>query len=106
MSFQCYCDCFDFENEYSMKVCRNFNDFVIINCNVYFGLLKQSVLDMAGFRSLGENEEVDFTSKQMEKGAEATMVTGPNKTSLQGSKSHGKTKKHFRKTRLIINNNR
>lgn len=54
---------------------------------------------MAGFRSLGENEVVDFISKEMEKGAEATMVTGPNKTGLQGSKSRGKTKKHFRKTR-------
>lgn len=61
--------------------------------------MKQSVLDMAGFRSLGENEVVDFISKEMEKGAEATMVTGPNNSGLQGSKSRGKTKKHFRKTR-------
>lgn len=54
---------------------------------------------MAGFRSLGEDEIVDFQSKYTGKGVEATVVTGPDKKSLEGSKIRGTTKKRFRKTR-------
>lgn len=54
---------------------------------------------MAGFRSLGENEVVDFQSKYTDKGVEATVVTGPDKKNLEGSKIRGTSKKRFRKTR-------
>lgn len=54
---------------------------------------------MAGFRSLGENEVVDFQSKNTERGVEATLVTGPNTKNLEGSKMYATTKKRFRKTR-------
>ncbi|KAG8233358.1 hypothetical protein J437_LFUL005819, partial [Ladona fulva] len=37
----------------------------------------QSVIQMSGFRSLGDDEEVEFTCKSSEKGLEATLVTGP-----------------------------
>lgn len=53
---------------------------------------------MAGFRSLGENEIVDFQSKYTQKGVEATYVTGPDEKNLEGSKIRGTTKR-FRKTR-------
>ncbi|XP_031619521.1 protein lin-28 homolog [Contarinia nasturtii] len=59
----------------------------------------QSVLDMTGFRSLGENEIVDFKSKPTDKGVEATLVTGPDNKQLEGSKIHEKSKKRFRKSR-------
>lgn len=54
---------------------------------------------MGGFRSLGENEEVEFTSKDTGKGIEATTVTGPNQSSLQGSQPRVNIKKRFRKSR-------
>lgn len=54
---------------------------------------------MTGFRSLGENEVVDFKSKITDKGVEATLVTGPNQKNLEGSELRGYTKKRFRKTR-------
>lgn len=59
----------------------------------------QSVLDMTGFRSLGENEVVVFKSKSSDKGVEATLVTGPNRKKLEGNKVRGDHKKPFRKTR-------
>lgn len=54
---------------------------------------------MAGFRSLGENEVVDFTTKYTDKGVEATFVTGPDEKNLEGSNIRGTSKKRFRKTR-------
>lgn len=54
---------------------------------------------MDGFRSLGENEVVDFKSKNTDKGVEAILVTGPNEKNLEGSKMHVNRKKRFRKTR-------
>ncbi|XP_055324357.1 protein lin-28 homolog [Sitodiplosis mosellana] len=59
----------------------------------------QSVLGMTGFRSLGEDEVVDFKSKNTAKGVEATLVTGPDRTNLEGSKIRGSSKKRYRKTR-------
>lgn len=64
-----------------------------------FLLFMQSVLEMTGFRSLGENEVVDFKSKTTDKGVEATLVTGPNQKNLEGSQMRDYTKKRFRKTR-------
>lgn len=54
---------------------------------------------MAGFRSLAEEEIVDFKSKKTDKGDEATIVTGPNGINLTGSQMQAVTKKRFRKTR-------
>lgn len=54
---------------------------------------------MTGFRSLGEDEIVDFTSKVTEKGVEATLVTGPDEKNLEGSKIRVNSKKRYRKTR-------
>lgn len=54
---------------------------------------------MTGFRSLAENEVVDFQSITTDKGVEATIVTGPNEKNLEGSKIRGTSKKRFRKTR-------
>lgn len=57
------------------------------------------MLGMTGFRSLGEDEVVDFKSMNTEKGVEATLVTGPDRKNLEGSKIRGNSKKRYRKTR-------
>lgn len=54
---------------------------------------------MAGFRSLAEDEIVDFKSKNTDKGVEATVVTGPDGVNLKGSELRVVNKKRFRKTR-------
>ena len=45
----------------------------------------QSVIQMEGFRSLGEGEEVEFIDKKTDKGMEATLVTGPQGQACTGS---------------------
>lgn len=62
----------------------------------------KSVLRMGGFRSLGENEVVDFESKNSDKGVEASFVTGPNSSDLHGSAKNRNRTKRFRKTRWIV----
>ena len=47
---------------------------------------------MPGFRSLDENEEVEFQFKVSEKGREATVVTGPEGAHCKGSKRRPKPK--------------
>lgn len=59
----------------------------------------QSVVQMSGFRSLGDDEEVEFECKVSDKGLEATMVTGPDGTDCQGSHRRPAAKKRFRKIR-------
>ncbi|KAG5679005.1 hypothetical protein PVAND_008614 [Polypedilum vanderplanki] len=59
----------------------------------------QSVIRMGGFRSLGENELVEFEYKRSEKGLEATSVSGPSESELKGSTFKPKRKKRFRKVR-------
>lgn len=54
---------------------------------------------MGGFRSLGENEVVDFEAKDSDKGVEATFVIGPNSSDLHGSAKNRNRTKRFRKTR-------
>ncbi|KRF84542.1 protein lin-28 homolog [Drosophila virilis] len=46
----------------------------------------QSVIQMAGFRSLGEQEEVEFECQRTARGLEATRVSG-----RQGDDCHGST---------------
>lgn len=59
----------------------------------------QSVVQMSGFRSLGDDEEVEFECKVSDKGLEATVVTGPDGTDCQGSHRRPAAKKRFRKIR-------
>lgn len=64
--------------------------------------LLQSVIQMNGFRSLGDEEEVEFECKVSDKGLEATRVTGPSSGDCQGSHRRPVTKKRFRKIRLVF----
>ncbi|XP_054724389.1 protein lin-28 homolog [Uloborus diversus] len=59
----------------------------------------QSVIQMSGFRSLGDEEEVEFDCKVSDKGLEATLVTGPENQDCKGSHRRPASKKKFRKIR-------
>ncbi|XP_074034699.1 protein lin-28 homolog [Leptinotarsa decemlineata] len=59
----------------------------------------QSVIQMNGFRSLGDEEEVEFECQISEKGLEATKVTGPQRLDCRGSHRRPVSKKRFRKIR-------
>ncbi|KAF9415016.1 hypothetical protein HW555_007283 [Spodoptera exigua] len=59
----------------------------------------QSVIQMPGFRSLGDDEEVEFECKASDKGLEATRVSGPSSVDCQGSHRRPLAKKRFRKIR-------
>ncbi|BET01198.1 'Cold-shock' DNA-Hypothetical protein domain [Nesidiocoris tenuis] len=59
----------------------------------------QSVIQMAGFRSLGDDEEVEFECKTSDKGLEATLVSGPEGSDCAGSHRRPQTRKRFRKIR-------
>lgn len=54
---------------------------------------------MGGFRSLGENEDLEFECKYSDKGLEATLVSGPSEKDCQGSTFRPKSKKRYRKVR-------
>ncbi len=64
--------------------------------------LFQSVIKMPGFRSLGDEEEVEFECKVSDKGLEATMVTGVEGTECKGSNRRPMSKKKFKKIRLAV----
>ncbi|XP_037961473.2 protein lin-28 homolog isoform X1 [Plutella xylostella] len=59
----------------------------------------QSVIQMPGFRSLGDEEAVEFECKESDKGLEATRVSGPAAVDCQGSHRRPISKKRFRKIR-------
>ncbi|XP_077488198.1 protein lin-28 homolog isoform X3 [Amblyomma americanum] len=59
----------------------------------------QSVIQMSGFRSLGDEEEVEFECKASDKGVEATAVSGPQGCDCKGSHRRPMSKKRFRKIR-------
>lgn len=59
----------------------------------------QSVIKMSGFRSLGDDEPVEFECKVSDKGLEATIVTGPAGEECRGSPRRPMSKKRFRKIR-------
>ncbi|CAK9290904.1 unnamed protein product [Gordionus sp. m RMFG-2023] len=52
---------------------------------------------MDGFRSLEENEEVEFESHNTDKGIEATVVTGPNGQNCKGSLRRPTPKRRFQR---------
>lgn len=54
---------------------------------------------MGGFRSLAEDELVEFECKPSGKGFEATVVSGPSESDCHGSNFKPKPKKRFRKVR-------
>lgn len=54
---------------------------------------------MSGFRSLGDDEIVEFECKYSDKGLEATLVQAPSESQLKGSSFRPKTKKRYRKVR-------
>ncbi|XP_030750215.1 protein lin-28 homolog [Sitophilus oryzae] len=59
----------------------------------------QSVIQMGGFRSLGDDEEVEYACKSSEKGLEAVKVTGPGGADCKGSNRKLASKKRYRKIR-------
>ncbi|XP_021697781.1 protein lin-28 homolog isoform X1 [Aedes aegypti] len=59
----------------------------------------QSVLQMEGFRSLGQNEPVEFEAKLTDKGYEATKVYGPSQSQCKGSEFRPRAKRKYRKMR-------
>ncbi|KAJ8948403.1 hypothetical protein NQ318_009913 [Aromia moschata] len=67
--------------------------------NLPLGERRRSVIQMSGFRSLGDDEEVEFECQISEKGLEATKVTGPQSTDCKGSHRRPVSKKRFRKIR-------
>ncbi|XP_050090937.1 LOW QUALITY PROTEIN: protein lin-28 homolog [Anopheles aquasalis] len=77
--------------------CR-LNIWTIFSYSLFSPLI--SVIQMGGFRSLGENEEVEFESKLTGKGYEATRVYGPSNAECKGSDFRPYSKKRrFRKVR-------
>lgn len=62
--------------------CKWFNvlkgfGFIVPNDGGQEVFVHQSVIQMSGFRSLAQNEVVEFECKQSDKGFEATKVCGP-----------------------------
>jgi len=62
----------------------------------------QSVIQMSGFRSLGDEEEVEFACKESEKGLEATIVTGRDGNECIGSSRRPMSKKKVKKIRWAV----
>lgn len=56
---------------------------------------------MTGFRSLGDDEEVEFEHQISDKGLEATRVTGPQRADCHGSHRRPVSKKRYRKIRYV-----
>lgn len=54
---------------------------------------------MQGFRSLAEDEPVEFEAKSCEKGFEATLVCGPGGTDCKGTERRPVGKRKTRKIR-------
>ncbi|KAK2159784.1 hypothetical protein LSH36_146g01063 [Paralvinella palmiformis] len=59
----------------------------------------QTVIQMPGFRSLGEGEAVEFECRPSEKGIEATFVCGPTGSDCRGSDRRPISRKKFRRIR-------
>ena len=59
----------------------------------------QSVIQMGGFRSLADEEEVQFKAVTSDKGFEATEVRGPEGIECRGSHRRPGAKKKLKKVR-------
>ena len=62
----------------------------------------QSVIQMSGFRSLGDNEVVDFRSTETDKGLEALEVCSPDGGDCKGSHRRPGAKLKQKKVRLVF----
>lgn len=78
---------------------KNLSSFAISRQKISFPSTFQSVIKMGGFRSLAQDEIVEFECKESGKGLEATRVSGPSEAECQGSDFKPKPKKRFRKVR-------
>lgn len=59
----------------------------------------QSVIQMKGFRSLSEDEEIEFESQPSDKGVEATFVCGVGGRDCRGSERRPASRKKYKKIR-------
>ncbi|CAH1799389.1 unnamed protein product [Owenia fusiformis] len=57
---------------------------------------------MTGFRSLGEDEPIEFTCRPSDKGVEATYVCGPEDSECKGSSRRPMSRKKFRRMRYGV----
>lgn len=71
----------------------------LLMCEFFLFINFQSVIQMSGFRSLGDSEDVEFECQPSEKGFEATRVSGPLKLDCSGSSFRPSAKRRFRKIR-------
>ena len=69
--------------------------------NVFYFDMFQSVIQMKGFRSLGDGEEVEFESRPSDKGVEATLVVGVSGADCKGSDRRPIARKKFKKIRCV-----
>lgn len=99
-------DCFCRQPPYYNKTIKYIRYFFYLFSDVksalWFLFHFQSVIQMSGFRSLGDDEEVEFECQVSDKGLEATRVTGPQSTDCKGSHRRPASKKRFRKIRYLI----
>ena len=61
----------------------------------------QSVIQMGGFRSLADDEEVEFKADKSNKGWEAVEVRGCEGSDCRGSHRRPGAKKKLKKVRLV-----
>ena len=61
----------------------------------------QSVIQMGGFRSLADDEEVEFKADKSNKGLEAVEVRGCKGSDCRGSHRRPGAKKKLKKVRLV-----
>jgi len=57
---------------------------------------------MEGFRSLAENERVEFEAKSSDKGLEATFVCGPGGANCKGSERRPVGRAKTTKIRFVV----
>eukprot|EP00094_Tigriopus_californicus_P004214 TCALIF_04061-PA protein Name:"Similar to lin-28 Protein lin-28 homolog (Drosophila melanogaster)" AED:0.21 eAED:0.23 QI:224/0.66/0.75/1/0.33/0.25/4/0/120 len=86
--------------------CKWFNvakgwGFVVSEDGEHEVFVHQSALQMTGFRSLGDEEEIEYQATQSDKGLEATAVRAKGGGDCQGSHRRPGAKKKLRKVRTV-----